>query len=119
MWDNFEESKEKLCQDVATKWAKCTIPDCQNPFVKVKNHNTTNLAYHLSHSHGITKKIGENSEDSDLPQDAMLVDFSKADQDQIDSKLYVNQLLTLSLSLSCPSLFIELEFTLLLLRIHH
>lgn len=45
------------------------------------------MAYHLSHAHGITRKIEENSED-EHPQEA-LVEFSKADQDRIDSKLYV------------------------------
>jgi hypothetical protein len=83
VWDYFEESKENpgTNLDSSTKLAKCTILNCQSPFVKVKNHNTSNMAYHLSHTYGITRKIEENSEDSEHPQDAV-VEFSTARPDR-------------------------------------
>ena len=109
VWEYFVEDKEKLDPEKSTKWVKCKVNDCQNGSIKMKNHNTSNLAYHLKQVHEISP--GKNDETSEEMTDAKLEDFSKADQDLIDLKLYVHFLQDL------VNFLILLELILLLPRI--
>ena len=112
VWEYFMEDNEKLDPNKSTKWAKCKIAGCLCPSVKTKNRSTSNLAYHLKQVHGISPagNVTEELEISEEFNDDKTENISKADQDLIDLKLYVN-------SASCK-IIIKLESTSLLHHIH-
>lgn len=86
VWKYFEDDKAKIENDKSIKWVKCILPNCMNPSMKLKQFNTSNMAHHLNHDHKISKDVNDTSDEE--TQDAILVEFSKADQDLIDVKLY-------------------------------
>lgn len=108
VWEYFIEDNEKVEPDKSINWVKCKIQDCKTASIKMKNRSTSNLAYHLKQFHGITTN-NANEEISEEITESKIEIFSKAKQDLIDLKLYVNS--------SFCKLLILLELTSLQLRI--
>ena len=100
VWKYFEEDKAKIENDKSIKWVKCTVPNCNNPSMKLKQSNTSNMAYHLNHDHNISKGVNDNS-DEETQQDSVLSEFTKAEQDLIDVKLYDKPFNNYSIHLFC------------------
>ena len=112
VWKYFEDDKEKIENDKSIKWVKCTILNCNNSSMKMKKFNTSNMAHHLKQEHKILNEANDSS--CEETEDAILIEFSKKDQDFIDVKLYVKHIYHFYF-IFC---LILLELTSLLPRIH-
>jgi hypothetical protein len=55
VWEYFDIHADNSSNEKDIQWVKCKIANC-NSKIKVKKFNTSNMIYHLNHSHQIHNK---------------------------------------------------------------